>query len=196
MSSGRIFGAAILGGIFMFLWGFVSHMVLPIGEMGVESLPNDGVIVPELSNSLQERNFYVFPGHPAQGATEEAVTQWMKRYEEGPRGIVIFDPTKDVSAMSMKMLGTELASNILAALLAAIVLARVAGTRGTRIWLATLIGIAAWLSIDVSYWNWYRFPDMYAVSQLIDQAVGWMLMGVGIALVLGKGQSAKEAPAM
>lgn len=185
MSSVRIIGAGILGGVVMFFWGWVSHMALPVGEMGMDSLPNEGIVLPQLSDSIHERGFYMFPGLDMKHASEAEVEAWTKRYEKGPRGILIFDPTTDFKAMSPKMMGTELASNIAAALLAAIVLARVTGSRGTRIYLAMLIGIAGWLSIDVSYWNWYRFPDMYAVAQLIDQGAGWLLSGIGIALVLG-----------
>ncbi|MCB9855798.1 MAG: hypothetical protein H6818_08925 [Phycisphaerales bacterium] len=193
MSSGRIIGAGILGGIIMFFWGWISHMALPLGEMGMDSLPNEGIVLPQLSDSIHERSFYMFPGLDMKNASEAQMEEWTKRYEKGPRGILIFDPTSDITAMSPKMLGTELASNIAAALLGAIVLARVNGTKGTRIYLAMLMGIAGWLSIDVSYWNWYRFPDMYAVAQLLDQGAGWLLSGIGIAMVLG-GAKAATAP--
>ena len=55
-----------------------------------------------------------------------------------------------------------------------------------RILLATALGVFAWASIDVSYWNWYRFPDMFACSALIDQGVGWLAGGTVISLILGR----------
>ena len=34
----RILIGGLVGGIVLFFWGFVSHMLLPIGEMGLQSL--------------------------------------------------------------------------------------------------------------------------------------------------------------
>ncbi|HPF38571.1 MAG TPA: hypothetical protein P5081_17430 [Phycisphaerae bacterium] len=193
MNAGRVIGAGIVGGLVMFFWGFVSHMLIPINDMGLDALPNESVVVPQLSASIQERNFYIFPGLEKAEMSDEAMKEWSARYEKGPRGILVFDPTANVGAMSPTMLGTECASNIGAALLAAIVLAHVGGTRRRRVALAFLIGVIGWLSIDVSYWNWWRFPDMYALSQLIDQGVGWLLSGIAIVLVLGRMSAPRNA---
>jgi len=53
-----------------------------------------------------------------------------------------------------------------------------------RVGLATLIGLAAWLSINVSYWDWYRFPANFVASELLEQIVGWGLSGAAMAMIL------------
>jgi hypothetical protein len=58
--------------------------------------------------------------------------------------------------------------------------------------LATLIGIVGWISIDVSYWNWYRFPTSYVADALIEQAVGWFLSGLAMAFVLRSRAASSE----
>lgn len=185
---GRILLAGILGGIALFVWGAISHMALPLGKMGMNSLPNDTVLIPLLKQVITERGFYFFPGGDENDETEEAMKVWEEKLRQGPRGVVIYDPSGG-EMMSGVQLGTELGSNIAAALLAAIILAKLRGRRGTVIFMSMLMGLLAWLSIDVSYWNWYRFPDAFTCAQLIDQGVGWLLAGMAMALVLGKRQA-------
>jgi len=182
---GRVVVAGIVGGIVMFIWGAVSHMLLPTGDLGVGSLPNEEIILPAMKTAITKRGFYRFPGMSDQEMSEAEIKGWEEKYRKGPRGIVIYDPSGG-EPMSATQLGTELASNIAAALLAAAILAQVPGGRGKRILCAMLLGILAWLSIDVSYWNWDRFPDMFLLNALIDQGAGWLFTGMAIALVLGK----------
>ena len=38
----RIYIAGLIGGIVLFVWGAVSHMVLPVGEMGIQQATQPG----------------------------------------------------------------------------------------------------------------------------------------------------------
>lgn len=194
MSASRIILAAIVGGLVVFCWGAVSHMVLPFGEMGIKNLPGEEVLVAAMKASMTERGFYLFPGMEQRGKdmTEAEQKAWEEKYRRGPRGVVVFDPSGS-EAMSATMLGAEFASNAFSALILAIVLAHTRAGRGKRVLLATALGIFAWASIDVSYWNWYRFPDLFACSALIDQGIGWLLGGAAIALILGRPKHADTA---
>ena len=75
-------------------------------------------------------------------------------------------------------------SNIAAALVVGMILmlASVSFSRGVTI--ATLVGLAGWLSINVSYWTWYRFPTNFVTAELIDQIVGWLLAGFVLGFIL------------
>jgi hypothetical protein len=194
MSIGKIIAGSLVGGTVVFIWGAVSHMVLPTGDMGIKSLPNEAVLLPQMKQAIHERGFYFFPGMGEGEMSEADETAWKDKLRAGPRGAVIFDPSGG-EMMSPAQLGTELVSNILAASILALVLAKTRASRGGRVALAALLGVFAWMSIDVSYWNWYRFPTAFAAGAFIEQAVGWLLAGVVIALVLGRAQPAPAATA-
>ena len=55
---------------------------------------------------------------------------------------------------------------------------------GRRLALVAIFGLAAWLSIEVSYWNWYGFPANYALAQLIDQVGGFLVAGLLVAKIV------------
>jgi hypothetical protein len=54
---------------------------------------------------------------------------------------------------------------------------------GKRVLLVGAIGILVFLDVDASYWNWYGFPTSYALVQLTDHTVGWLLAGLVLARI-------------
>jgi uncharacterized membrane protein len=79
-----------------------------------------------------------------------------------------------------RWLATELVANILAALMAAIVILHVPAAVGfgKRARLVALLGLLETFDIDVSQWNWYAFPTAYMLAQAVDHTVGWFLAGL------------------
>src|SRR5438552_19176655 len=80
----RIFFAAILGGIIMFIWNFVAHDLLPLGEMGVRIMTNEDAVTSALQTNLGDTSgCYIFPsGGLTPGATGEQKKAAMKKAEE------------------------------------------------------------------------------------------------------------------
>jgi hypothetical protein len=152
--------------------------------MGVDNLPDDERLVPMMQAAVAERGFYFFPGMDTTDTSPQAMEAWAERYTAGPRGVLIYDPEPNVQAMSPAMLATEFAANVSASILLTIVLASIPGSVARRAGIAGLLGVFAWTSILVSYWNWYRFPADFARGAFLDETIGWLLAGGAIALVL------------
>jgi len=169
----------------MFVWGAASHMVLPIGTMGWKSLPAEETLVPQLKQAISERGLYSYPGMGEGEMSKEEQKALEEKVRRGPQVMLLFNPAGS-ELITGRQLGTELLSNVLAALFAAVILARVPAGRFSRTMLATAMGVLSWLSIEVSYWNWYGFPTEYAEGAFIDQTVGWLLTGGTVAMILGR----------
>jgi hypothetical protein len=181
----HVTSAGVLGGIVLFVWGAVSHMMLPLGMAGLRSMSatQESAVVSAMQSAMHERAIYFFPGMDMSKApSPEEEKAWKARYASGPAGIVVFNP-RPGSPMSAGMLMTDLASNIVAALLAALLIGFVPGVLGygKRVLLVGLIGLLVAIDVDVSYWNWYGFPTSYLLAQLVDHFVGWLLAGLVIA---------------
>ena len=41
----RVIIAAILGGLLLWLWGFVAHVMLPFSEKAMKQVPNEAAVV-------------------------------------------------------------------------------------------------------------------------------------------------------
>lgn len=59
-----------------------------------------------------------------------------------------------------------------------------------RVAVAGALGLVAWLAISAPYWNWYMSPANFTLGTLVEQVVGWLLAGAGIAWWLGRRERA------
>jgi hypothetical protein len=174
----------LLGGVVLFVWGAVSHTVLPLGHVGVRSMPSadEPAMLASFRGTLKERALYVFPGMPQdRQPTAEEQRAWEQKYTSG-YGIVVYDPSPGAFSFPRNLL-TEFAANVAAALLAALVLSWMAASAGygRRVLAAAAFGLVMGLDIDVSQWNWYSFPTPFMLTQLMDHAIGWTLAGLVLA---------------
>lgn len=180
----RVIFGGILGGLTMFVWLFVAHEFLPIGEMGVKEIPNEASVLGPMQAAIHEPGFYIYPGFelgpkPTSAQRNEAMPAYMKKYEQSPHGVLIYHPPSGAFSFG-KLLATEGALNLLQGLLAAFLLSWAAVGTGylTRVGFVTVVGIIAALSTNLEYWNWYDFPSAYVTGYLITQVLGFLLVGL------------------
>ena len=180
----KILLGAVLAAVVVFAWDAVAHMATPLGHMGIKKLPSEGTVVNLMKNTIDEPGFYFFPGldmdRKPSKAEEEA---WNKKYEAGPRGILIYDP-KGGKAMSPPQLLTQFGIDIAAGLIAAILLSMTSVTFAKRVLFVTLLGVFSWLVLSLPGWNWYFFPMAFILAEGIMQTVGWLLGGIALAAVV------------
>lgn len=180
----RVVLAAIVGGVLLFAWGFVSHMLLPFSKNAMQQLPNEATVLSSLQTSVPERGMYFFPGMDmSRQPTPEEQKAWEAKVASGPSGLLVYRPSGGTH-FSAKLLISEFASNLLAALVAAIVLTGIRGGYGARAFTVMAFGLVAWLSVSVSEWIWYGFTTPFLIADLVDQLGGWLLAGFGMAALL------------
>jgi hypothetical protein len=191
----RILLAGILGGIVMFIWSYVAHDLLPLGEIGVRELPNEQSVVSAMQSGIaEESGLYMFPGTGlAHGAPSKEKTEAKKRAMEkiasNPSGLLLYHATRPLNFA--KLLTVEFGKEFLQAILAVFLLAqtRINGFGG-RVGFVLVVGIIAAIGTNVSYWNWYGFPDNYTASYMFMEIVGFLCVGIVAALVLGRRSAA------
>jgi len=184
----RILLGGLVGGVALFLWSFVSHVLTPLGEMGIQSIPNEDAVIEAMRAYIQQPGFYFFPGlAPNQHNDAAAMKAWEEKAKRGPAGIIIYQ--LHGSGMTPQMLITELASNILFAILAAFLLSRIGGSFVFRMFAVGIMGLIGGLDVYVSYWNWYKFPADYTLGVMADQLIGFLIMGAVLAWIVKKAQA-------
>jgi hypothetical protein len=170
----------VVAGVVLFFWGFVSHTVLPIGEAGFRTLPEDAPLLEFLAAKATEPGIYFYPRLDPKAGPEH-MDEWQKRALGGPSGLIIHRPRGGMG-MTPRLLLNELLSNVACGIIAAWFLAQLPGVSfGRRVGFVALLGVLAWLAVDFSQWNWYGFPAAYTVGAFVDQGVGFALMGVVLA---------------
>lgn len=181
----RILVAGLLGGIAMFMWSAIAHMITPLGTVGLKDLPNEPAVIAALqAGPGAKAGLYIYPsmngpdGPVSQGA-------YAKRLKTTPTGLIAYQPP-GTPMLTPRQLGSELLLELVEATIAAFLL-RYAAIRGffRRVGFVTLIGIPAVITTNGSYWNWYGFPLDYTAAYALTQLVGYVVAGAMMAVVYG-----------
>ena len=111
----RILTGGVVAGIVLFFWGFVAHMLLPLGELGLKSLPTDDGLAAAITKDVREPGLYVLPGwdmSKSQSATE--MEAHMAKVAKGPYGFMVLYPNGRDPSMG-KHLPIEFGTNVVCA---------------------------------------------------------------------------------
>jgi hypothetical protein len=189
----KILLGGVVAGIVIFFWGFVSHMLLPLGEMGLQTIPNEDGLDAAIKKDLREPGLYFVPGRDmSKSQSQEEMQAHMDKIVKGPYGFMVIYPNGRDASMS-KRLPIELGTNVVCALLAAILVSCVRPGFVVRVACVTLVGILASIMTLVPYWNWYGFPSDFTLAQFVEHSVGWLLAGLVLALIVRPSPKAPPA---
>jgi hypothetical protein len=186
----RILLAGVLGGFALFIWGGLAHMVLGLGMVGIQNLPQQEPVMDSLKAAVPQSGFYFFP--QVDGAGKVAADK-----TGGPYGIMIYHSAGAGGIMTGQLV-KECALNIVMAVFAAFVLSLATGLTGygSRVGLVTLLGLMVGLMTNVQYWNWYGFPMNYTLVGIFNDIVGFLIVGlIAAAMVKAQGQQITAVPA-
>jgi hypothetical protein len=186
----RILLAGVLGGFALFMWGGLSHMVLGLGMVGIQNMPQPQPVMDALKAAVPQSGFYFFP--PADAAGKVAPDK-----AGGPYGIMIYNAAGAGAPMTGQMV-KECALNIVMALFAAFMLSLASGLTGfvSRVGFVTVLGLMVGLMTNVQYWNWYGFPMNYTVVAVVEDIVGFLIVGlIAAAIVKAPAQRITAVPA-
>lgn len=184
--------AGVVGGIVLFLWGWIAWIVLPIHSDTLWNLPNEDVVVSALQTAPPAAGVYTVPGMPRYTAEMSddqkaaATKEWEEKQQRGPVALIVLHPTGKDPMMASQMI-TGLIISMLTAFLAAWFLSRstaVAGSFFQRVVFCGMLGVFASFVVHLMYWNWFNFPMNYTTAMVADTVIGWLLAGIAISAIV------------
>lgn len=176
--------AALVGGVLLFVWGFVAHVVLPFSDKALKPMPNEAAVIDVLRANVTENGVYLVPHINFKEASDADRQAHADKVANGPSALMVVR-TGGVGVDMKRELAMEFLSNVLAALVAALAVGGLAlRSYGARVGSLFAFGVVAWLSISMSEWIWYGFSTDYLIGDLVDQWGGWLFAGLGMAAIL------------
>ncbi len=185
----RVVIAALFSAVILFIWGFVAHTFLPLGEMGVKAPVNEEAILDSVKIGTPTPGIYVLPYvSSAQWNDEAFMRSFAEKAKVQPFVYMVVSPPAGDPMQMTPQLAKQFGSNLLGSLIVAWLLAATRWSFASRVLGATAMGVFAWVTAVVPVAVWYRFPTEFMVGGLIEHAVGWLLGGILIAWWLGRTQ--------
>jgi hypothetical protein len=190
----RIVLAGILGGIVLFNWGFVAHMVLPLGMMGIRNIPDEGPIAMAIKGNVPEPGMYMLPGWDfSKSQTPPDMKEHELKLKKGPSGVMVLNPGPGEVDLTPHLI-KEVITNIVSALLAAMLLAQLRTNFAGRVLFVMCLGLFAWIVVCVPNWNWYSYPMEFTLARAVEYVVGWTLVGLVLGAIVKHPQPVDQAP--
>jgi hypothetical protein len=179
-----VLAGGLIAGIVVFIWEAVAHMALPLGEMGIRQIPNEEGLLKVMKAGISDSGLYFFPGiDRSKTVTDSEQKAWQSKVEAGPTGILVIQPN-GAEAMSPRQLSMEFGADVIAGLLAALVLTQVRSNYVGRVLVVLLMGAFGVVNVSASYMIWYGFPAEFTAAEAISQVVGWLLAGLALAAIV------------
>ncbi len=178
----KILLAGVVGGLLMFVWSAVAWRAIPLHTSTIQSMAREDSVIAAMKTGMDRTSVYMFPARPASG-DQAALDAWMKKYNQGPIGMVVYSPSGTSEMMAGEM-GIGLLDSILTALLAAWLLSRSTAAKSGyfgRVMFCGVLGLFICLAVHVPNWNWMMYPVDYTTGWIADSLIGWVIGGIGIA---------------
>lgn len=163
---------SVAGGMVLFVWGFLSHAVLPWYDWIYQRFTDEAAISDVLQNTAPQRGFYYLPysENDRSPGTIEALVNVLPRGNERSIG-------------SQLLLGVTI--QIISVFLVISLLGRVrSSTYWGKVGLFSSVGFLIGFVSHAYYWNWFGFPWAYVVVTILDTWIAWSLAGLTVARFL------------
>jgi len=188
----KIVFAGIVGGVILWVWGFISWVVLPLHLSAMHPIPNETEIVASLGRSLPEKGVYVFPLMPKEAADlppaeqEAAMAAYMAKYQSGPTGMIFFDPAGKDPFMVNQMISGLLIFMVTAGIVAWLLSRSTAVGESflSRVIYCGMIGTLFAVGCHLSEWNWMGWSFDWTRAMMFDSIAAWLLAGLGISAII------------
>jgi hypothetical protein len=182
----RIFIAALLGAIAMFVWTSVAHLATPLASMGFSQIPNENAVMSAMQSSLGDKQGLFF--YPWMDPKDpNAMSKMQQAQKVSPHGLLIYSPPNVNADSNMgPLLAVEFIKQFVQALIAAWIASLVVGGFTLRWGVVTAMFVSSSIAVNVSYWNWYHFSAAFTVAAIIMELVSGIVAGAAIAWWLGR----------
>lgn len=176
---------SLVGGILVFLWQFLSWVILPLHSGEAKYTPAQTEVMNAISASIKEDGMYMIPTAPPEASSMEEHEKLAKEMDGKPWATVIYRSAYK-NDMVMPMVRGLLVDIVLVFLLIYI-LTRGATPTSMRIFAASIaLGLFTFLVGPYTMHNWFQTPSETYTGHLIDGFVAWGLCGLWLGWWLNR----------
>lgn len=173
---------AIVGGIIIFLWQFISWAALNLHHASQEYTAKQDSILSYLNSQFTEDGSYLLPNYPP-GQSREEMEKQMESNKGKPWAQIQYHKAMNID-MGMNILRGFLADIIMVALLCWILM-KLSAPNFSRIFTVCLLtGIIVFINSPYTIHIWYPKADIW--MHFADAIVGWGLCGIWLGWWLGR----------
>ena len=164
---------ALVGGIILFAWQFISFAMPNLHKASSEYTPLQEEVLEALENSGLEEGMYML-GQPDPSLSGDEYKNGMKPFEGKPWAILNYQAENSAS-MTMNMIRGFIMTMLISLMFFWVIRQQKDPTLMKRIFTGLAVGIMGFMFIPYTNFIWYKEPDIWAY--LADGIVPWIILG-------------------
>jgi hypothetical protein len=173
----KIFLSALLGGLAVFVWSFLSWMVLPWHDAHIFAFKDEAAVVEVLKANAPAPGLYMMPDAGSGGDWKAGA----ERMRTGPFFFGVVRPGSGDWSFTRLMIGSLLTQIAGALIITILVKSAGFGNYLGRVIFSGAIGLAAGVLGHLPNLNWWEFPRGWTLINITDLVIGWCIGGLVIA---------------
>jgi hypothetical protein len=186
----KLFIAALIGGIIIFFYQFLSWAALNLHHASQEYTPKQDSIMAYLNTQFSEDGAYLMPNY-AKGTSSEEMEKEMKNNQGKPWMQIQYHKEMNMN-MGMNIVRGLLTDIVMVALLCWILMKMTDSGFGKILMACLITGIIVFLNSPYTIHIWYPKADLNA--HLLDAVVSWGLCGLWLGWYLPEKNKMQKNP--
>lgn len=182
----QIIIGGIVGGITLFVWGFVSWVVLTWHHDTIQQHDGVSTVVENVTDHISESGVYYFPPLTFDRTDAEKMADWEDLLRAGPRGYLVLQAEPGDPMAPMVLIRGFVAYAVAAMMASLLLIAALPSLPNyrSRVVFVAALGVFTVISCYVVAAAFEEFPLRYTVGLAADTAIAWILAGITIAAVV------------
>lgn len=164
---------ALIGGVILFVWQFISFAVPNFHKSGMEYTPLQDEVLAAIEKSGMEEGMYML-GQPDPELSKEEYNESMEGYEGKPWAILNYQ-MENSSAMAMNMIRGFIIAIITSLIFFWILRQQKNPALMKSVLLGIAVGFIGFLFVPYTNFIWFKEPDIWAY--MLDGIVPWAILG-------------------
>lgn len=162
--------AAILGGIILFIWSYISWMLLPWHNTTLHQFQDSNAVMQAIQTNAPQSGVYLLPS--------------MQSMESAPLFVFASVKLGATSANMTQNLIISFVTYLVAAFFVSWLLCRAKGLSYLgRVFFVIIFALSVGIITYIPAWNWFGFDLNYTLVGMADLLIGWFLAGLVLARI-------------
>jgi len=182
----QILVGGLLGGITLFMWGFISWAAMDWHSNTVRSHEGIEAVVENIDEHLPETGVYYFPPMTFEKDDTEAMDAWLELHRTEPHGMIFYNATPGDPMPPSRLLQGFMV-DIIACMMASVLLVMALPSLGgywQRVMFVLSLGVFAIMSIHLVQDVFHDMPSSWTTGQALDMTASWFFVGLVLAGII------------
>jgi hypothetical protein len=182
----QIIIGGIVGGITLFVWGFISWALMDWHFYTVQHDEGTRAVVENIETQLPKTGVYYFPPLAADQHDAAGMEEYGEQFKKGPHGMIFYTAEHGEMMPPMRLARgflVDVVASMMATILLLMALPNLTGY-WSRVFYVLALGVFAVMSVHLVDGVFHDMPVSWTTGVALDMTASWLLVGLVLGAII------------